>query len=138
MRGSVEILAACDAQISLKRSGNMVTVTQNKNRDAEDMPSFSLELCNDEERWWFEYAGNVPKRLGKAERTDEAIHELLTGDGPLFQEQIIEALKTIEGVGGEKMIANRLKALLDTEKLTYTVGANGKHVYELKPEQTDE
>lgn len=138
MRGSVEILAACDAQISLKRSGNIVTVTQNKNRDAEDLPPFSLELCNDGERWWFEYVGNVPKRIGKAERTDDAIRELLADDGPLFQEQIIDGLKTIEGVGGEKMIASRLKALLGTEELVRTVGASGKHVYELKPEQLNE
>jgi len=134
MRGSGDILAACDVQISVKRKigTNTITVTQHKNRDAANLAPFDLNVNSDEDRVWFEYIGNAPKRVNKAERTDEAIRKLIADNGSLFQEQIIEGLKSIEGVGGEKMIPKRLKVLLESGELTFTIGASGKHLYELK------
>lgn len=140
MRGSGDILAACNVQISMRCDGNsgVVKVTQNKNRNAEEIPAFSLELLSDDNRCWFEYRGNEPKRADKSEHTDNAIRELLADRGEQFQQQIVEALKGVEGVGGGSMIADRLKALHEAGELTRKVGANGKHIYALRSEQPDE
>lgn len=141
MRGSVEILAACDAHISMKRSSNSKTVTvrQNKNRDAEEMPAFNLEFDGDEESGYqFTYTGNASRKADKAEDTDNAIRELLADGGMLFQQKIIETLKTNSVVGGEKMIASRLKVLAESGELIVNTGESGKHFYRLKLEQLSE
>jgi RecA-family ATPase len=137
MRGSGDILAACDVQISVKRKPNsdIITVYQNKNRDAIDLKPFELELRADKSRLRFEYIGNAPKQVDKTKPIDKAIRELLADKEARFQKQIIKALK---GVGGEKKISERLKALLDAGELTFVQGANNKHLYQLKPEQPNE
>jgi hypothetical protein len=137
MRGSVEILAACDAQMSIKRAGDskIVTVTQHKNRDAEDVPPFTLELCNDENRWWFEYKGNVPKGKTKRELAEELITELLAPDECLFQSEIITALK--DSIG-EKMTTEVLAAMVAQSKLETSKGDKNKTYYQLVvTEQSD-
>lgn len=140
MRGSGDILAACDVQISVKRKAgsDILTISQNKNRDAPDLAPFDLKVNSDDDRLWFEYVGKAPKQIGKAERTNEVIRELLADGTARFQEQIIEALKGVEGVGGEKMLASCLKSLSETKEITINIGANGKHVYRLALEQADE
>jgi len=138
MRGSGDIFAACDVQISMKRddSSRTIKVTQNKNRYAEEMSPFNLELVSDDGRQRFEYRGNDAKQPSKTEQTDDAIGNLLNDGEARSQTQIIEALKGVEGVGGERKIADRLKALHKAGELTRTLGASGKHVYGLR--QVDE
>lgn len=140
MRGSGDIYAACDVQISMKRDGSSrtVKVTQNKNRYAEEMPPFNLELIGDTDRQRFEYRGSDAKQPSKMEQTDGAILNLLADGEPRYQKQIIEALKGADGVGAGRVIAGRLKALCEDGELTRTVGANGKHIYTLGPEQGNE
>jgi hypothetical protein len=140
MRGSGDILAACDVQMSLKRKpgSNVITITQNKNRDAPDIVPFDLAITGNENSLTFEYIGSAPKQVDKAERTDSAVLELLVDGESLFQEQIIAALKSVDGVGGEQMISRRLKALLEAGSLTCTTGAKGKHLYRLQLGHGDE
>jgi hypothetical protein len=143
LRGSSDILAIADVHIVLhmpRNSKNKLTVMQLKNRDDELIDDFELvaKSNDDKTRLRFEYAGEAPKRIGKPERTDAAILGLLANGEPQFQEQIIGALKGTEGTGGEKMVADRLKILLDADVLTFTLGPNGQHLYELLQGQTNE
>jgi archaellum biogenesis ATPase FlaH len=140
-RGAGEIWAKCDVYLSMRTFDsdlNTISVRQLKNRDAEKLPEFTIAVHRDEDRTWFEYVGEVPKRIGKAQRTDEAIIELLIADGELYQEQIIEALKAIDGIGGETMIAGRLKELFESEKITFRVGEHGRNYYSVSTELSDE
>ncbi|HEU5187352.1 MAG TPA: AAA family ATPase [Candidatus Saccharimonadales bacterium] len=140
MRGSGDIHAACDVQISIQRKAgtDVVTVSQNKNRDAPDLAPFNLEVVIDKDSLRFQYIGSASEKPVKADLTVAAILELLS-DGELrFQKQIIAAIKGVDGVGGQQMIADRLKVLVEAGELVYSIGANGKHLYGLKPEQIDE
>ncbi len=140
MRGSGDILAASDVQISVKRKSgsSVITVSQNKNRDAPDLAPFDLEVASDENKLWFQYLGAASKQPDKNQTTDTAILSLLADGKPRFQAQITDELKRVDGVGGMKMVSERLKALFDLGSVARNVGENGKHVYELIPVQANE
>lgn len=138
MRGSGDILAACDVQISVKRKAdsNIVTVFQNKNRDAPDLAPFDLAVSSDIDKLWFEYVGKAPKQPSKDEIADDAILELMADGISRVQGEIIAALKDI--IAGNK-VAKRLPILASEQGLLVrTVGANGRHIYQLKVEQASE
>ncbi|HSW37421.1 MAG TPA: AAA family ATPase [Candidatus Saccharimonadales bacterium] len=139
-RGAGDIAAKCDVHISMRHLGsdvNTILVTQLKNRDAEKLPEFTIAVHRETDRTWFEYVGEAPKQVGVPQRTDEAIIELLAADGELYQGQIFEALKVVEGIGGQKKIAERLKALSKTI-LHHRKADHGKSYYSLIAELPDE
>lgn len=132
MRGSGDILAACDVQMSVKRKANtnIVTIFQNKNRDAPDLAPFDLAFYSDDSRFWFEYAGKAPKQLDRNEAADSAILKLMKDGQQRIQAEIITALK--DTAGGNR-VAKRLPILANEQgRLTRTKGANGRHTYQLK------
>lgn len=136
MRGSVDILAACDVQISLQRKdSNTITVKQNKNRDAEEVPEFSLELCNDGERWWFEYKGQAAAHISKDEIIDQKLTEYLQKNGRSALSDIQIALAS---VGGKTKIVQRLDMLVASNLVLPIVAAHGKKFFELSLEEDDE
>lgn len=140
LRGASDILANCDVHLSVskaKNSSNKIVVKQLKNRDAEEVPSFELMVNSSECRLRFEYVGAAPKQVGKQQRTNEAIIELITARGEMFQKQIIEALQPIPDLGGEAKIIECLDSLTPS-RLTTRVGAHGRRYYSIKPEQTNE
>ena len=134
MRGSVDIWAAVDAQISLKRSDNRITVTQNKNRDAEEMAPFNLEVHTEEDRFWFEYRGDAPKEL-KPKQAEELIRGLLEPDKRLYQGEIITALSD---KAGEHAVVEALKAMVERKELETSKGEKNKTYYRLVEEQTND
>ena len=139
-RGAGEIWAKCDVHLSMRHVGddvNTVLVKQLKNRDAERLPEFKVAVHRELERTWFEYVGEVPKQVGQIQRTDEAIIELLTADGELYQKEIFKALEVVEGIGGQKVIAERLDVLANDEALALRVGDHGRHYYSIKKEPDD-
>lgn len=137
MRGSGDILAACDVQISLKRKVglNEVTVAQNKNRDAANLAPFDLEIKSDESSFRFDYLGSTPKPKSKGEKIDEAIRVYLQNHGLSALPDIQAALNS---VGGKTKVANRLDALAADSELILTTAAHGKKLFALPKEQTDE
>lgn len=137
MRGSGDILAACDVHISIKRKTgtNVITVTQDKNRDAADLKPFELAVNSDDQRLWFEYLGKAPKRKNNDDIADEAILELMADGTSRFQAEIITALT---GTAGSKAVSTRLPILVEQGLLSLVVGANNKHYYQLVTKQIDE
>ena len=139
-RGAGEIWAKCDVYISMRTIGieaNTISVKQLKNRNGEKLSEFTIAVHREDDRTWFEYVGEVPKQVGKAQRTDEAILDLLNSDGELFQSQIIKALKPIKDIYASRNIPTRLEELVKTV-LTTRIGKNGKIYYSVKPEAQDE
>jgi hypothetical protein len=140
LRGAGDIWAKCDTHISLRHPPNDVNtiiVNQYKNRDAERLPEFRVAVHRDDDRTWFEYIGKAPEQVGKDQRTDDAIIELLTTNGEIFQVQVIEALNATQGIGGKTKIAERLNALTKT-KLCLRVGEHNRRYYSIRMEQPDE
>jgi hypothetical protein len=140
LRGAGDILAKCDVHISMrhpKDDVNTILVKQLKNRDAERLPEFEIAVHRGDNKTSFEYVGEAPKQVGMAQRTDDAIIELLTVDGELYQGQIFEALKAIDGIGGQRKITDCLDALTP-ERLTCEVRKYGRKYYAIKTEPSDE
>jgi hypothetical protein len=139
-RGAGDILAKSDVWLSLRHVGNdvnTISVKQFKNRDAERLPEFNIAVHREKDRTRFEYVGEAPKQIGMEQRTDDAIIRLLTVEEELNQGQIIEALKSVDGIGGQKKIAQRLDALTPA-RLTCVVRERGRKCYALKTEVPDE
>lgn len=140
MRGSGDILAASDVQISVKRKSgtNLITVSQNKNRDAPDLAPFDLEVASDEDKLWFKHLGATSKQPDKSVLTEAVILESLSDGKPRTKAEITSNVKLTDGVGGDGKISAALKALADTEKITMVVRAHGTRFYQLKQDQEDE
>jgi hypothetical protein len=130
MRGSIEILAACDTNLSLDRRGQSprITVTQNKNRDSSEIPAFNLEFHLEDDRCWFEYIGSQEQKKSKQEIAEALITGLLTSNQQMFQAEIILALK--DSVG-EKLVATTLLEMVAAGKLTPSKGARNKVYYQI-------
>lgn len=133
MRGSVEINAACDVQISIMRESgtNRIVVSQNKNRDAEEI-SFKLEVRNDDDRTWFEYRGDKPS---KRKLTEAEIIQLLTPGKRMYQGEIVAALKDSGGIS-EKTTREILSEMTEQHKLELSKGDKNKSYYCLPKEQS--
>ena len=144
LRGAGDIWAKCDTHISLRHPANDVNtiiVNQLKNRDAERLPEFRVAVHREDERTWFEFIGKAPEHVGIDQRTDDAIFGLLTNtDGELYQGQVINAILGTQGIGGERKITERLKAMVADCKLNHRVAPDEKNrsYYSIKTEQTDE
>lgn len=138
MRGSGDILAACDVQISVKRKvdSSIITVFQNKNRDAPNLLPFDLEVHSDGGKLWFEYAGRAQKLPNKNEVADKAIVKLMEDGIPRIQAEIKSALK---GVVSSNKVGERLPILAsEPGLLAHSKGANGRHIYQLQGKQDDD
>ena len=104
------------------------------------MPEFKIAVHQEEGRTWFEYVGEPPEQVGKAQRTDYAIIELLTARGELYQGQITKALQGIKGIGGSKTVLKRLTILTASGKINRRIATDEKNksYYSVNIEQTDE
>jgi len=143
LRGAGDILAKCDIHLSLshpKDKKDTILVKQMKNRDSERLPNFEIAVHSEEDKTWFEYVGEVSEHVGKGYRTDNAIIELLTTDGELYQGQITKAVNGIKGIGGEKMVLKRLTLLTNSGKINHRIAPDekNKNYYSVNMEQPDE
>ena len=138
MRGSGDILAACDVQISLQRKtgSNVIKVTQNKNRNAAELAPFELEVNIDENKFWFDYIGSKANPKSQREQVEERIIELLTPDKRLYQGEIKKAVKDIVSTN---VAADVLAVMVSQQKLSTTKGSEkNKSYYQLPVKQTNE
>jgi hypothetical protein len=143
LRGAGDILAKCDIHLSLshpKDKKDTILVKQLKNRDSERLPNFEIAVHSEDDKTWFEYVGEPPEQVGKAQRTDNAIIELLTARGELYQGQIIKALQGTKGIGGSKMVLKRLTVLTTSGKINRRIETDEKNksYYSLNTEQFNE
>lgn len=78
MRGSSDLLSVVDAQITLVRENNVITVTQNKCRDAEELPPFQIQAVSEAGNFRFNFLGEVRHlNKSKAEKAKDAVLHIL-------------------------------------------------------------
>lgn len=68
MRGSGDLLAACDIHIAIARKKNVVTISQSKNRYCEEMMPIKVKFVSVDEKSWFEFS---EYQKSKDEKMDE-------------------------------------------------------------------
>ena len=68
MRGSGDLLAACDVHIAINRNKNVVTISQSKNRYCEEMTPIKAKFVTTGEKSWFEF---LEYQKSKDEKMDE-------------------------------------------------------------------
>lgn len=127
LRGSSDILAAVDAQISVQKENKMLKFTQNKLRDAEELKPFMVIVNTTDTSLGFEYDGENVQTVKKKEKAQNLILENLK-NGSKTRVELSTILKNQDI--GENKINDALKDLVREEKIIKTVTQTG-NLYEL-------
>ncbi len=134
MRGSSDILAALDCQLAIVKneSGTELTVTQSKLRQDIEMNPFKLEVQDSQDRMSFVFAGeNVSERRNKVEESMAVIRELLSENGQMYKQQLLDALK-VEGIDiGRTTLNTALKRMENNGEVSTKKGKGNTTHFEL-------
>lgn len=117
MRGSGDILASVDCQVSVSRKEKTITMHQPKLREGEESKPINIQVQNEGDSLSFAYQGDYVKSKQKDD-VKPLITELIAREKRLNQTQIVDAIKN-KGVGEKNIVEgiNELKAegvLLET------------------------
>ena len=94
IRGSTDIRAFCDVTLLMDSNDNGVTVTHDKSRWSEPIPSFAVDFQSDDDAFALSYAGEASKKEDKQQQAWEWLQEALD-DGPLGRKQLIDQRKGV-------------------------------------------
>jgi hypothetical protein len=130
MRGSSDILAAVDAQMSVQRNDQFIFIEQNKNRDMEELKPFTVLIDSTENSMSLKYEGQTPEQLDKEGKAEILIVKSLES-GEQSQSELIEKLKG-ENIGGNK-VGSALRQLVFDKKIIEITGEHNKKTYSLPP-----
>ncbi len=135
MRGSIDISAANDSQLMIKKvpDENRLVITQTKLKEAEKLKPFSVTFEKDgEDIKSFVYEGNFDSSKNARLEIREAILEIFNeSEKPeITRPEILDVLK-VEGYHNP-MIDNTLKELVAENVLTKRKGSSGTNIFQLK------
>lgn len=132
MRGSSDILAAVDAQLSVDKQGDYITVKQNKLRIAKELDE-DIQLMLDsgnEGRVYIRYVGAVRKRGRLEEKMHIAIRKVLEA-GPLNQAEIFQSLKDAGTKIGKRSLPKYLNHMVAAGLVQFVGGERNSKIYSL-------
>jgi hypothetical protein len=111
IRGSSDISASVECHLALdrKRGESFVTVIQAKNRVAEELKPFNLNIISDDNNWKFEYAGELDEKKMKKEDEQSLFLEVLKNLKEADLVEIYQSLKGEVGINKIREIAKELK-----------------------------
>lgn len=136
MRGSSDILASVDCHLAVERKQKeeLLTITQTKLRQGEEIKPFKLNVINDKNEIRFEFAGDVDEVKTKRADMREAIKDILAQeDRPMFGKELFEALKNTRVEGGYSTFKSALEEMLEKGELVTNKGERNKTFYSLTP-----
>ena len=135
VRGSSDIVAACDIHLGIVRKprSNTITITQFKNRLDEEWPPFKASFTKDSAaRSYWQYAGEEAPSGLDDEADKEAIITLLQKTPNLNQKQILEALRSEMNNIGEHRLRHLLTELENEHKIVRARGERTELLYSVK------
>lgn len=109
MRGSGDILAACDVHVALRRKGDKITISQTKNRYCQEIEPQTLKFVSKGERSQFLYLGKDKTRADWDEELKREIVRYIEDCPGVNKSEILRDFQ----VGGENLPANRAHKLLN-------------------------
>jgi hypothetical protein len=128
MRGSSDILAAVDAQLSVRANGRILNLQQNKLRDDEALLPFTVSVVVAEGSLRLVYDGESQPEPNKTDIAKSLILDLLE-DGQKSRQKLVAELKE-ENIGDNK-INDALKDLLQAKAIVGITGKHGTKTYRL-------
>jgi len=124
MRGSSDILAAVDCQLSLVKDGASLTLKQNKLRNAEEFKEeIMLLLAKNEGGLEIQYVGRERTRNSKQKELETAILKTVANQH-LNQKQLLASLKETGVNIGERTLRTNLERLVVEGKVQWSPGKN--------------
>lgn len=132
MRGSSDILAAVDAQMSVQRNDKFIYIEQNKNRDTEELTPFTVLINATEDAMRFEYQGETEQELDQQGKAELLIVKSLES-GVRSRKEIVAELSN-EKIG-ENNVGEALKRLIDDKRISEIIGAHNAKSYILNIEE---
>ena len=130
IRGSSNILASCDMHLAISRQkdGNIIRVSQTKNRFDEELEPFTAQLIKDSDRsvHW-EYLETQPSQSKKAK---DEIYAFIQNNPGKNQSEICKHIMLRHDVSiGEKRVRALLKELICEDRVFTRKGARTEHLY---------
>jgi len=119
MRGSGDILATCDVQISLSRKANDVTISQSKNRYCEEIKPMTVkfESSDDKSKSSFHFLGFEKSRTEQDELVKEDILQYIDEQPGINKRQLEQGFVEINGSVSYSKISQLLGDLIKEEKI---------------------
>jgi len=109
MRGSGDILAACDIQISLTRKGKNVTISQSKNRYCEEIQPITVEFDSSGGKSGFRFLGREKSKTEWNELTKTAILRYVNEHPGINKRQLEQGFRDADN----DVSASKVSALLE-------------------------
>ena len=128
IRGSSDILAACDIHFSVNRKdgSNVVTIMQTKSRFDVEINPFTIRFVKDSStssHW--EFLETLDTKVDESERTKGRIYESIIENPGLNQKELLSVLRESGIKCGEKALAAILKDLV-LDEIVYSESGNKK------------
>ncbi|MEK9158357.1 MAG: AAA family ATPase, partial [Patescibacteria group bacterium] len=94
MRGSSDILASVDCHLAMERKNKVLTIRQTKLRHMEERKPFQLNIVGDENKFEFEFSGDLDETEMAIDNVKVAIKEILEREGvPTYKKKLFEMVR---------------------------------------------
>lgn len=130
IRGSSDILAACDVHIGVFRKDNTITVVQTKNRFNEELMPFTASFCKVDDQhseWKFGKFGKT-NEAQKAE-LEEQIYQIIEANQGINQKQIVALAKEKDSAYSDSNVRSFINSLVEKEQLVKNKGPRTELLY---------
>lgn len=132
MRGSSDILASVDCHIAIDRKEKLFTIKQTKSRHAEEIKSFQLKFCDDNDQVQFEFVGELDEAKSTIEELKEVIKNILEQEGrPMFKKELLEKISAAGIKGGKTSLNTAIKELKEAGELLQASGKGNRQYLSL-------
>jgi len=138
MRGSSDIFAAINSQLSVERDGNKLKIEQTKSKESEEIEQFEVDMVKLDEKLIFAYQG-VPNVYGKkSEKAEEiAVNILREYKDGLSRSAIVSKVKEKKSIG-DKSIRSALERLKEEGRIFEKPGKGNERICFLSENKPDE
>ena len=131
IRGSSDILAACDLHIAINRGdNNVVRIEQTKNRFDEELKPFTARFVKDSpDKSHWEFREVLDTNEDKRERLRGLVYESIVNQPGLNQKQLYDIALEIGFKGGDKKFRRMLRELVLDELVYEKSGSRTEKLY---------
>lgn len=130
MRGSVDILAALECQMMIKRVGNDLIINQTKNRIQPELKPFIISPTQEEDKLNFVFKGYSEdthnQQIKTLHQQDSVLSFIEENDSPITQEDLS---KQFQGAIGKNVLLKILKTLEKEQKIIVETKEKNKKFY---------
>ena len=132
MRGSSDLLASCDVQLSIEREGlsGTINIVQNKNRYCKEIKPIAIAVHEaDDEHVSFEYSGQVKSKEDKHEFNKQIVLQFIRDNAGCNKSEIERALQEYDSKLSQAKIRKCIAELLAEKIIKEDTANNSKNAH---------